>query len=227
MKLAIGNKAYSSWSLRPWILMTALGIPFEEDLIPLDTPEFRPRVNAYHAGSTVPILVDDDITVWESIAIMDYLAERFPEKGIWPKDLKARTFARVISNEMHAGFRGLRGACPMNVRKRYATLDRGELVAKDVARITHLWTKALTEFGKPSGQGPYLFGAFSAADAMFAPVVTRLHTYSIKVDPVIRAYMDALLASPAFMAWYKVAMTEHWTVAHDEVEEPSIGPFFA
>ncbi len=227
MKLAIGNKAYSSWSLRPWILMKALGIAFEEDLIPLDTPEFRPRVNAYHAGSTVPILVDRDITVWESIAIMDYLAERFPDKAVWPKDLKARTFARVISNEMHAGFRGLRGACPMNVRKRYASMDRGELVAKDVARITHLWTTALTEFGKPSGQGPFLFSAFTAADAMFAPVVTRLHTYSIKVDPVIRAYMDAVLASSAFMAWHTDAMAEQWIVAHDEVDEPSIGPFFA
>ncbi len=227
MKLAIGNKAYSSWSLRPWILMKALGIAFEEDLIPLDTPEFRPRVNAYHAGSTVPILVDRDITVWESIAIMDYLAERFPDKAVWPKDLKARTFARVISNEMHAGFRGLRGACPMNVRKRYASMDRGELVAKDVARITHLWTTALTEFGKPSGQGPFLFSAFTAADAMFAPVVTRLHTYSIKVDPVIRSYMDAVLASSAFMAWHTDAMAEQWIVAHDEVDEPSIGPFFA
>jgi len=227
MKLAMGNKAYSSWSLRPWILMKALGIAFEEDLIPLDTPEFRPRVNAYHAGSTVPILVDRDITVWESIAIMDYLAERFPDKAVWPKDLKARTFARVISNEMHAGFRGLRGACPMNIRKRYAAMDRGELVAKDVARITHLWTTALTEFGKPSGQGPFLFSAFTAADAMFAPVVTRLHTYSIKVDPVIRAYMDAVLASSAFMAWHTDAMAEQWIVAHDEVDEPSIGPFFA
>lgn len=207
--------------------MKALGIAFEEDLIPLDTPEFRPRVNAYHAGSTVPILVDRDITVWESIAIMDYLAERFPDKAVWPKDLKARTFARVISNEMHAGFRGLRGACPMNVRKRYASMDRGELVAKDVARITHLWTTALTEFGKPSGQGPFLFGAFTAADAMFAPVVTRLHTYSIKVDPVIRSYMDAVLASSAFMAWHTDAMAEQWIVAHDEVDEPSIGPFFA
>ena len=227
MKLAIGNKAYSSWSLRPWILMKVLGIPFEEDLIPLDTPEFRPRVNAYHAGSTVPILVDADVTVWESLAIMDYLAERFSEKAVWPKDLKARTFARVISNEMHAGFRGLRGACPMNIRKRYAAMDRGELVAKDVARISLLWTKALTEFGKPSGQGPFLFGAYSAADAMFAPVVTRLHTYSIKVDPIIRDYMDAVLTSPAFVEWHKGAMVEQWIVAHDEVDEPSIGPFFA
>ena len=113
MKLAIGTKAYSSWSLRPWILLRAHNIAFEEDLIPLDTPEFRPRVNAYHAGSTVPILVDGDVTVWESLAIMEYIADRFPEKAIWPKDIKARAFARVIANEMHAGFRGLRGACPM------------------------------------------------------------------------------------------------------------------
>jgi glutathione S-transferase len=227
MKLAIGNKAYSSWSLRPWILMQTLGIPFEEDLIPLDTPEFRPRVNAYQAGSTVPILVDGDITVWESIAIMDYLNERFPEKQIWPKNLKARTFARVIANEMHAGFRGLRGACPMNIRKRYASMDRGELVAKDVARISSLWTKALTEFGKPSGEGPFLFGAFTAADAMFAPVVTRFHTYSIAVDPLIRTYMDAVIATSAFQEWHKAAMAEPWIVAHDEVDEPSIGAFLA
>ena len=127
MKLAIGTKAYSSWSLRPWILLRAHHIDFEEDLIPLDMPEFRPRVNAYHAGSTVPILVDGDVTVWESLAIMEYIADRFPQKAIWPKDIKARAFARVIANEMHAGFRGLRAACPMNLRKRYAEMDRGEL----------------------------------------------------------------------------------------------------
>jgi glutathione S-transferase len=225
MKLAIGNKAYSSWSLRPWILMKALGLPFQEDLIPLDTPEFRPRVNAYQAGSTVPILVDGDITVWESIAIMDYLNEKFPEKLVWPKEIKARTFARVIANEMHAGFRGLRGACPMNIRKRYAPMDRGELVAKDVTRITSLWNKALSEFGKPSGQGPFLFGAFTAADAMYAPVVTRFHTYSIAVDPVIRSYMETVLAMPAFKEWHKAAMAEPWTVEHDEVAEPEVGPF--
>ena len=150
MKLAIGTKAYSSWSLRPWILLKAHNISFEEDLIPLDTPEFRPRVNAYHAGSTVPILVDGDVTVWESLAIMEYVADRFPDKAIWPKDFKARAFARVIANEMHAGFRGLRGACPMNLRKRYAEMDRGELVAKDVARSTSILKQAIEHFGKPS-----------------------------------------------------------------------------
>ena len=225
MKLAIGTKAYSSWSLRPWILLRAHNIAFEEDLIPLDTPEFRPRVNAYNAGSTVPILVDGDVTVWESLAILEYVADRFPEKAIWPKDFKARAFARVIANEMHAGFRGLRGACPMNLRKRYAEMDRGELVAKDVARSTTLLKQALERFGKPSGQGPFLFGAFTAADAMYAPLVSRFQTYSIKVDPVIRAYMDAIFDHPAFVEWHKAAMENTQIVPHDEVDEPAIGAF--
>ena len=182
-------------------------------------------MNAYHAGSTVPILVDGDITVWETTAILEYLADRFPDKAVWPKDRKARAFARVIANEMHAGFRGLRAACPMNIRKRYAAIDRGELVQKDVNRIVTLWSRALQTYGKPSGAGPFLFGAFSAADAMYAPVVTRFQTYSIKVDPVIRAYMDAVLDTHAFAEWHKAAMQEPWTVAHDEVDEVSIGAF--
>lgn len=225
MKLAIGTKAYSSWSLRPWILLKAHHIAFEEDLIPLDTPEFRPRVNAYNAGSTVPILVDGDVTVWESLAIMEYVADRFPEKAIWPKDIKARAFARVIANEMHAGFRGLRAACPMNLRKRYAEMDRGELVAKDVARSTTILKQAIERFGKPSGAGPFLFGAFTAADAMYAPLVSRFQTYSIKVDPVIRAYMDAIFDHPAFVEWHKAAMENTQIVPHDEVDEPAIGAF--
>jgi glutathione S-transferase len=224
MKLAIGNKAYSSWSLRPWILLRVLGIPFEEDLIPLDTPEFRPRVAAYKAGSTVPILVDGDVTVWESLAIMDYIGERFPELPVWPQERRARAFARTVAAEMHAGFRGLRAACPMNLRKRYAPMDRGELVAKDVSRAKHLWRTARSEFGEPAG-GPFLFGAFCAADAMFAPMVTRFQTYSIPVEPEIRAYMDAVLDLPPFKEWQEAGMRESWVVAHDEVDEPPIGPF--
>ena len=225
MKLVIANKAYSSWSLRPWILMKMLGIPFTEDVIPLDTPEFRPRVDAYHAGSTVPNLVDGDVTVWESLAIMDYLAERFPDKAVLPQDRKARAFARTIASEMHAGFRGLRQACPMNVRKIHPAKDRGEAVAKDVARITHLWNKALATYGKPSGQGPFLFGAFTAADAMFAPVVTRLVTFSITVDAASKAYCDAVLGSAAFRQWHTEAMAETWVVAYDEADEPMLGAF--
>ncbi len=222
MKLVIANKAYSSWSLRPWILMSMLEIPFEEDVIPLDTPEFRPRVDAYKAGSTVPILVDGDVTVWESLAIMEYLADRFPDRGVWPADPAARAFARTISSEMHAGFRALRAACPMNVRKRHPAKDRGEAVTKDVERVTHLWRTARERFG---AGGPFLFGAFSAADAMFAPVVTRLLTYSLPFDLAVRPYMDAVLGTPAFRAWHAAAMAEPWTVAHDEADEPLAGPF--
>lgn len=225
MKLVIANKAYSSWSLRPWILMKMLDLPFTEDVIPLDTPDFRPRVDAYQAGSTVPILVDGDVTVWESLAIMDYLADCYPDKAVWPSDKKARAFARTISNEMHAGFRALRQACPMNVRKIHPAKARGEAVDKDVARITALWTKALTLYGKPSGAGPFLFGAFSAADAMFAPVVTRLVTFSISIDATSRAYCEAVLKTPAFRQWHQEAMAEPWVVAHDEADEPVLAPF--
>ncbi|MCP8937213.1 glutathione S-transferase family protein [Alsobacter sp. SYSU M60028] len=224
LKLVIANKAYSSWSLRPWILMRALDIPFAEDLIPLDTPEFRPRVSAYKAGSTVPILVDGDVTVWESLAIMDYLADRFPEKQVWPADIKARAFARTISAEMHAGFRGLRAACPMNLRKRYEARDRGELVSRDATRVTELWRRAREGYGAQAG-GPFLFGAFTAADAMYAPVVTRFHSYGIEVDASLRPYMDAMLNHPAFVEWQEAAMRETWIVAHDEADEPVIGPF--
>ncbi|WP_293867285.1 glutathione S-transferase family protein [uncultured Alsobacter sp.] len=224
LKLVIGNKAYSSWSLRPWLLMKVHGIPFEEQLVLLDTPEFRKEVASFKAGSTVPILVDGPITVWESIAIMDHLADRFPDKVMWPRDLAARSFARAISAEMHAGFRALRAACPMNLRKRYAHADRGELVTKDVSRVTWLWKQARARFGEPAG-GPFLFGSFTAADAMYAPVVTRLQTYSIPVDAGIRAYMDAILDLPAFVAWQEAAMAEPWIVGHDEVDEPPIGPF--
>ena len=125
LKLVIGTKAYSSWSLRPWILLREHGIAFEEDYVPLDTPEFRPRVSAYGAGSTVPILVDGDTVVWESAAIMDYVADLFPERRIWPEDLPARALARAMAAEMHAGFRPLRAACPMNLRRRFAHKDRG------------------------------------------------------------------------------------------------------
>jgi glutathione S-transferase len=225
MKLIIANKAYSSWSLRPWILMKMLDLPFQEDLIPLDTPEFRPRVEAYHAGSTVPILVDGDITVWESLSIMEYLADKFPEKAVWPKEPAARAFARTIASEMHAGFRGLRQACPMNIRKVHPAKDRGEAVARDVARLMHLWSGALSHFGKPSAAGPFLFGAFGAADAMFAPMVTRLVTYSIPVAGVVKTYCDAVLNTQAFRQWHQEAMAEAWVVAHDEADEPVQGPF--
>ncbi|KAA2242212.1 glutathione S-transferase family protein [Salinarimonas soli] len=214
--LVIANKLYSSWSLRPWLLLRQLGIPFEEVLIPLDRPDTRERILAHSPGGKVPVLVEDGFSVWESVAIMEHVADTRPDLGVWPSDPAARAMARSVSAEMHAGFSALRSACPMNLGKRYATRDRGEAVARDVARVTAIWREARERFG---AGGPFLFGAFSAADAMYAPVVTRLDTYAIPVDPVSRAYMDTILGLPAFREWLEAALDEEWVVAHDEVDE--------
>lgn len=217
--LVIANKLYSSWSLRPWILLRQLGIPFEEVMIPLAEPDTKARILALSPGGTVPILIDEGATVWESAAIMDYAHERWPEAGVWPDDRVARALARSVSGEMHAGFRGLRSACPMNLGKIYAPRDRGPDVQRDIDRITAIWRDARTRFG---GGGDFLFGAFSAADAMFAPVVTRFISYSIPVDPEIRRYMDAVVGTAAFQEWKDAALKETWVVAHDEPDEPVV-----
>lgn len=222
MKLLIGNKCYSSWSLRAWLMLSAKGLAFEERLIPLDEPGFKEAIFAEAPGSggTVPMLIDGEIAVWETLAIMEYLHERFPERGIWPADRAARAHARAIASEMHAGFFALRRACPMNLGKRFSARNRGADVAGDVARITALWREARARFGA-AGEGPFLYGAFCAADAMFAPVVTRLDTYSIPVDPGSAAYMRAVLALPAYRTWLGAALAEPWIVAQDEVDEPA------
>lgn len=219
MKLLIGNKCYSSWSLRAWLLMRVAGITFTEQLVPLDEPGFKEAIFAAAPGSggTVPTLVDGEIAVWETLAICEYLHDTQPQAGIWPRDAAARAHARAISSEMHAGFTALRSACPMNLGKRFATRDRGPGVARDVERLTGLWRQARERFGTG---GPFLYGAFSAADAMFAPVVTRLDTYGIAVDPVSQGYMRAILALPAYREWLAAALVEPWIVAQDEVDEP-------
>jgi glutathione S-transferase len=165
MQLIIGNKIYSSWSLRPWILMRALGIAFTERLIRLDAPDFDTQLASLYDGSTVPVLIDNDTVVWESVAIIEYLADRYPTLDIWPQQADARALARSMSAEMHAGFIALRSECPMNLGKRYASRDRGTGCAADVARICWLWRKARETFGRHTGE-PFLFGTFSAADAM-------------------------------------------------------------
>ena len=221
MQLIIGNKNYSSWSLRPWILMRALGIPFDERLIRLDAPDFDKQLATVYGGSTVPVLIDGDIVVWESLAIIEYLAERFAELEVWPRQADARALARSMSAELHAGFTGLRSACPMNLGKRYAPRDRGADVSDDVARICQLWREARKSFGQHDSK-PYLFGAFSAADAMYAPVVARLDTYAIEVPADARAYMDAVLGSVAFAEWRAAALQEPWVVDADEADEVAV-----
>lgn len=218
MKLLIGNKCYSSWSLRAWLLMRATGIAFTEQLVLLDEPGFKEAVFAAAPGSggTVPTLVDGEIAVWETLAICEYLHDTQPQACIWPRDKAARAHARAISSEMHAGFTALRSACPMNLGKRFAARDRGPGVARDVERLTGLWRQARERFG---AGGAFLYGEFSAADAMFAPVVTRLDTYGIAVDPVSQDYMRAVLGLPAYREWLAAALVEPWIVAQDEVDE--------
>ena len=215
--LVIANKCYSSWSLRPWLLMKQLGIPFDEIVIPLDLPDTKAKVLAHSPAGKVPILIDGDVTVWESIAIMEYIGDAFAP--VWPSDRDARAMARSIAAEMHAGFPALRSACPMNLGRKFAQKDRGEAVARDVARFSEIVRQARERFG---AGGPFLFGAFSAADAMYAPLATRLDTYSIAIDATTRAYVDAILALPAFQEWRSAALKEEWIVDADEVDEDAI-----
>jgi glutathione S-transferase len=216
--LVIANKCYSSWSLRPWLLLKQLGVAFDEITIPLDLPDTREKVLKHSPAGKVPILIDGDVTVWESIAIMEYVGDAL-DKAAWPQDSKARAMARSVAAEMHAGFQGLRNNCPMNLGKKYARKDRGEAVARDVARFSEIVRQARERFG---AGGPFLFGAFSAADAMYAPLVTRLDTYSIALDATTQTYVDAILSLPAFQEWRSAALKETWIVDADEVDEEAI-----
>ncbi len=205
-------------------MLRALGISFDETVIPLEQPYTAARIHAISGAGRVPILVDGDTMVWESLAIVEYLADKFSGKAaVWPVDMAARAHARAISSEMHAGFQALRSACPMNLGKRYARKDRGDAVAADVARIEAMWVEARREFA--GNNGPFLYGGFSAADAMYAPVVTRLDTYDFDVSNESRAYMQAILKHPAFVDWRMMALQEPWIVTSDEIDEAAIENF--
>jgi glutathione S-transferase len=214
--LVIGNKLYSSWSLRPWLLLKQLGIAFDEVVIPLHQPDTKARILKHSPAGKVPILIEGDVAVWESLAIMDHVGETYDDAEVWPRDPHARAMARSVAAEMHAGFQALRSACPMNLGKRFGERDRGPEVARDVARVTEIFREARERFG---AGGPFLFGEFSAADAMYAPVVTRLDTYAIPVDRVSRDYMDAILSLPAYREWLEAALDEPWVLEFDEVDE--------
>jgi glutathione S-transferase len=221
LALVIGNKNYSSWSLRPWLAMKAAGIAFDETLISLDARDFKARVTALSGAGRVPILIDGDVRVWESLAILEYLAEKFPAAGLWPKYTAARAHARAISSEMHSGFMPLRRHLPMNVARpvKKRALDDAAAAAADAARIDAIWSECRLRFG---AGGAFLFGAFGAADAMYAPVVWRFHTYAVDVSPASRAYIDAVIALPASIEWREAARREPWVLPHDEVDWPEI-----
>ena len=203
--LIIANKAYSSWSLRPWLLMAAFHIPFEETVVDIYSEAGRKKLAKLSPTAKAPVLVDGDIRVWESLAIMEHLAELYPDKRIWPKKKKARALARALSSEMHAGFMPLRQACPTNFRRAPKAIAFSPEVLANIARLEAAWADARARFG---AKGPFLFGKFCAADAMFAPVVNRLHVYDAPVSAETRAYMDAIMALPAWVAWHKDAALE-------------------
>jgi glutathione S-transferase len=219
LALVIGNKNYSSWSLRAWIAMTAAGIAFEEVFIALDLPDTKERIKRHSPAGKVPVLIDGEVRVWESLSILDYLAERFPKAGLWPADPAARAHARSIAAEMHASFAALRSHCPMNLWRPVERRELNPQVEQDVARITQIWRTAREQYGRGSS---FLFGGFTAADAMFAPVATRFRTYDIPCDAVSRAYIEAIHELPAFRAWRDAAYKESFVIAQDEVDWPQV-----
>ena len=212
-KLYIGNKNYSSWSMRPWVLLKQAGIAFEEVNVRFDSfdagSEFRATLEDITPTSKVPVLVEGDLAVWDTLAIAEYVAENNPDKNLWPKDAKARARARSICAEMHSGFTGLRSQCPMNIEASLPEI--GALVWRDkpavradVARLTDMWTALLEQHG-----GPLLFGHFTVADAFFAPVCMRLKTYALPVSPVVAAYVQRVSELPGVKAWIDGALAEH------------------
>lgn len=209
--LYIANKNYSSWSFRPWIALTAAGIPFREVLIPFGPGATNPQFRELSPTGKLPVLHHGAVRVWESLAIIEYVAELFPDAGLWPENSTWRSMARSISMEMLSGFRALRSACPMNLRRPVRPIDLPDGVKPDVQRIEAIWR----DMRQMSG-GPFLFGAFCAADAMFAPVVNRFAAYDLVRDADTLEYMAAMKAHPAWQAWEAAALAETWIVPEDE-----------
>jgi glutathione S-transferase len=201
--LIVGLKNYSSWSLRPWVLLKHLDVEFKEIVLEHYGPGYRAEIAKYSPVGKVPVLIDDEMHVWDSLAIVEHVAER-TGRG-WPKELAARALARSISAEMHSGFQALRSQCPMNVRESGRHVEQTPELRRDIARIDEIWQDCRRRFG---ASGPWLFGGYSIADAMFAPVVTRFNTYSIEVSPESRAYMTVTLADPAYQEWLQAARAE-------------------
>ncbi|MDE2283856.1 MAG: glutathione S-transferase family protein [Hyphomicrobiales bacterium] len=219
LHLVIGNKTYSSWSFRPWLAMKVAGISFAETLIPLNSPDFKKRVLAVSGAGKVPVLIDGETHIWDSLAILEYLAEKFPDAGLWPREPAARANARAIAAEMHAGFQSLRQQLPMNFQRPIIPRKIDAEVAADVARIEAIWSDCHARYGKG---GPFLYGSFGAADAMYAPVVSRFHTYAIEVGTATRDYMSAHMRLPAWKEWDEGARREPWVLPHDEVDYPDV-----
>ena len=202
--LVIGNKNYSSWSMRPWVAMKAFGIPFKEHRILLRQATTANEIAHYSASGRLPILLLGETPIWDSLAICEYLADQFPDLGLWPQDVLARATARSICAEMHSGFAGLRSAMPMDIRTYHPGFGRTAEAQADIARIVEIWETCLSEFG----HNQFLFGAFSIADAYFAPVVMRFRSYGVSLAPALQAYADRVQAHPAVARWMREAAAE-------------------
>ena len=214
LTLIIANKTYSSWSFRPWVLMRYFGIAFDEITIPLAQENTRAEILRHTPSGKCPALRDGAIVVWDSLAIIEYLAETFPPIAIWPRLRAARAQARSLAAETHSGFANLRASLPMNMRRKVKRLELSQEAAADVARIESAFAAARVEFGRA---GHFLFGDFSAADAMFAPVVNRLHVYDVDVSEATRRYMDHVMALPAWQEWAAQAQAEPWVIDKFEI----------
>ncbi|MCU0305333.1 MAG: glutathione S-transferase family protein [Thermoanaerobaculales bacterium] len=213
LTLIIANRNYSSWSLRAWLALTATGADFDEVLVPLGRPETADEIRRYSPSGRVPALRDGEIIVWDSLAICEHLAERFPGAGLWPAEPRARATARSVVAEMHSSFQALRTHMPMNLRASRPGEGRGPGVEDDIRRITEIWRECRRDFG---AGGPFLLGGFTIADAFYAPVVGRFHTYGVAVDEVCQAYMDAVWALPAMARWVRQASEEGMAVERYE-----------
>lgn len=213
MKLIFANRNYSSWSLRAWLVLKHFNIPFDEELVLLNGEGWKENVRKKSPTGKVPVLVDGELTLPETTAIIEYLHDKYPAKGIWPSNRIERALARAAAAEMHGGFTALRNAAPMNLRASHPGKVDIDTVADDLKRIERLWGELLSRSG-----GPYLFGTFTAADAMFAPVATRIRTYELPVSDLAQEYVEAIYALPAFQEWFAEAVKEPWVVEQDEID---------
>ncbi len=203
-RLVIGNKNYSSWSMRPWLVMKAFGIPFEEIYVPLYQSQSTQKISEYSVSGRVPVLLADELVVWDSLAICEYLAERFPLQNLWPEAESARATARSICAEMHSGLNQLRDAMPMNIRAFFPGKGRTAGSQADIGRVSEIWEDCLSTYGAHR----FLFGAFSVADAYFAPVVMRFKTYGVSLAPALQAYCERVESFPAVQEWVRLAHEE-------------------
>jgi len=214
LKLIIGNKNYSSWSLRPWVFMKQTGIDFSEERIVLSVESTKDKLSKYNSDFKVPVLQDGDLLIWDSLSILEYVAEKYLDSSGWPREVKARAVARSMSCEMHSSFANLRNELPMNCRKKFQQFNLSAETEREIERIKMLWRACREQFG---GDGEWLFGKYSIADAMYAPIVLRFSGYGIPLEGIANAYVRSVLKQPCIVEWIEAGKAEKEIIAEDEI----------